>query len=78
MTLTCLLDKTRGSVMDMRHVQVKRSPQEAAEGEEKPPVWCSFALPWRLEISRIVSHFIFYTFIYIGEFLDWWIGDVKK
>jgi len=33
--------------VDMRHVKVKRSPQDAAEGEEKPPVWCSFALPWR-------------------------------
>ena len=53
MTLTCLLDKTRGSVLDMRHVQVKRSPQEAAEGEEKPPVWCSFALPWRWKIFKI-------------------------
>merc|ERR1711983_477758 len=41
---------TAKELMDARHL-TKRSPQDPppAEGDEaaKPPVWCSFSLPWR-------------------------------
>jgi len=53
--LAVVLGIVEGGRLQRSPQRVVRSAQEpAAEGEEKPPVWCSFSLPWR-GVSSIVD-----------------------
>jgi len=54
--LALVLAVVEGGRLQRSPNRVVRSAQEPAaeEGEEKPPVWCSFSLPWR-GVSSIVD-----------------------
>merc|ERR1712029_1146402 len=58
--LAVVLGIVEGGRLQRSLQRVVRSAQEpAAEGEEKPPVWCSFSLPWRgvsgIDVKRLLE-----------------------